>query len=87
MAADRIRKLFGPRLRRARVAHGMTQEQLAGLSGLSVRFVAALERGERFPSLEAAARLYEALGYPSDGLLLPEEPEPSRRRGKSLRSY
>jgi transcriptional regulator with XRE-family HTH domain len=79
--ADKVLKQFGPRLRLARLARGMTQDQLAGLSGCSVRYIGALESGENFPSLRLLARLYEALGYPSDVLLLPQEPETGRRHG------
>src|SRR5690349_8402856 len=54
---------FGERLRRLRIAAGLTQEALAEQAGLSVRGVADLERGaRRFPRADTMRRLADALG-------------------------
>ncbi|GHF30802.1 hypothetical protein GCM10010218_10130 [Streptomyces mashuensis] len=53
---------FGLLLRRCRIAAGMTQEELAGASGLSVRAIGDLERGRtRRPQRRSVELLAEAL--------------------------
>jgi transcriptional regulator with XRE-family HTH domain len=54
---------FGARLRSCRQSAGMSQQDLAERSGLSVRAVSDLERGRtRFPYQDSLARLADALG-------------------------
>ena len=53
---------FGPLLRRARLAAGLTQDALAERAGLSVRGVQALERGAHQPQADTVRRLASALG-------------------------
>lgn len=56
---------FGARLRRARLAAGLTQEELAERAGLSARGIQDLERGLRAtPQRETVRRLAAALGVP-----------------------
>ncbi|MDP8951981.1 MAG: helix-turn-helix domain-containing protein, partial [Actinomycetota bacterium] len=58
---------FGARLRRLREAAGLTQEELAGRSGLSTRAISGLERGERkHPYPHTARSLADALGLADD---------------------
>ncbi|HEX6799279.1 MAG TPA: helix-turn-helix domain-containing protein [Ktedonobacterales bacterium] len=69
MSTDRISPLFGTSfgtlLRRYREAAGMTQEQLAGRAGLSVRGISDLERGVRqSPRRETLDLLASALALP-----------------------
>ena len=79
MATDDSRSSFGERLRRLRVAAGLSQEALAERSGLSVQAIGALETGKRrrpYPHTVAAlvgaleltesqrAELAEARGSP-----------------------
>jgi DNA-binding CsgD family transcriptional regulator/transcriptional regulator with XRE-family HTH domain/tetratricopeptide (TPR) repeat protein len=53
---------FGERLRRARLAAGLTQEELAERAGLSVRGISDLERGaRRSPRRDTLALLADAL--------------------------
>jgi DNA-binding CsgD family transcriptional regulator/transcriptional regulator with XRE-family HTH domain len=53
---------FGERLRRARLAAGLTQEELAERAGLSVRGISDLERGaRRAPRRDTLALLADAL--------------------------
>lgn len=51
----------GERIRSARQERGWTQAELAERAGLSVNYVARLERGELGPSLFVAHRIAEAL--------------------------
>ncbi len=54
---------FGARLRASRVSAGLSQEDLAERSGLSVRAISNLERGRaRWPYRETLYRLADALG-------------------------
>jgi tetratricopeptide (TPR) repeat protein/transcriptional regulator with XRE-family HTH domain len=56
---------FGARLRACRAAAGLTQEELACRSGLSVRAVSNLERGRtQWPYRDSLSRLADALGLP-----------------------
>lgn len=56
-----LRARFGERLKRLRQQRGMTQEQLAEASKLSVDFVSQIERGVSAPSFESLERLAKAL--------------------------
>lgn len=55
---DRI----GANVRRLRKAKGLSQEALAHEAGMSMRYLAGLERGEENPSLLFLVKLAEALG-------------------------
>ena len=65
----------GNRLRRARVAAGLTQFQLAVASGCSVRTIGAVEQGGRL-SREAATKLAPPLGVTAQELLGEAPPIP-----------
>jgi transcriptional regulator with XRE-family HTH domain len=54
-------ELRGRVLRRARVAQGLTQEELALAAGVSPTTVGHLERGGRVPTATTAAKLVAAL--------------------------
>lgn len=61
---------FAEALREYRLRSGLTQEQLAERSGVSVRTIAALEAGRgRTPRPTSVARLAEALRLPEDARL------------------
>jgi tetratricopeptide (TPR) repeat protein/transcriptional regulator with XRE-family HTH domain len=54
---------FGARLRACRQAAGLSQEELAGRSGLSIRAISNLERGRtRWPYRDSVHRLADAMG-------------------------
>jgi transcriptional regulator with XRE-family HTH domain len=71
-AADGRRRDFGSRVRRARVAAGLSQEALAARSGLHRTYVGSVERGERNVSLENIYRLADALGVDVRDLFGPQ---------------
>lgn len=65
MATDLER--FGQNVRKARLAHGWTQEQLAAESGLAYVQVSRIERGRREIRLRTLVKLVRALEVsPSD---------------------
>ncbi len=53
---------IGNRIRECRRRHGLTQTQLAGLSGTGLRFVSELERGKPSVSLSKTLAVLGALG-------------------------
>ncbi len=55
-------KAFGIYIRRERKAQHLTQEQLAGLTGVGVRFVRELEAGKESCQLGRALLVAAALG-------------------------
>jgi putative molybdopterin biosynthesis protein len=66
----------GPRLRMARQARGYSQQQLAGMAGVSRQAVSAVESGLSDPSLRVALALSRALGITVEDLFGPATPEP-----------
>jgi molybdate-binding protein/DNA-binding XRE family transcriptional regulator len=67
----------GRRLRLARQARGYSQQQLAGMAGVSRQAVSAVESGHSDPSLRAALALSQALGMTVEELFGPGEPAPA----------
>ena len=61
----------GDRLRLARLAHGFSQQQLAGMAGVSRQAVSAVEAGHSDPSLRVAFALAQALGMTVEELFGP----------------
>jgi len=66
----------GARLRLARQARGFSQQQLAGMAGVSRQAVSAVEAGLSDPSLRVALVLARALGLTAEELFGPAIPEP-----------
>jgi len=65
-------KRFGDRVRELRIKKGLSQEQLAELSGLHRTYISSLELGKRNVSLINIFALAKALGVTPDKLLKPE---------------
>jgi molybdate-binding protein/DNA-binding XRE family transcriptional regulator len=61
----------GARLRQARQARGFSQQQLAGMAGVSRQAVSAVESGHTDPSLRVALALGRALGMTVEELFGP----------------
>src|SRR5580698_3476888 len=64
----------GTRLRLARQARGLSQQQLAGMAAVSRQAVSAVESGHSDPSLRVALALAHALGMAVEELFGPGEP-------------
>ena len=57
-----MRKLVGRNVKRIRQEKGLTQEQLAELSGFSQQYLSGLEQGRRNPTIVSIYELATALG-------------------------
>jgi putative molybdopterin biosynthesis protein len=66
----------GPRLRLARQARGFSQQQLAGMAGVSRQAVSAVEAGHSDPSLRVAFALAQALGLTVEEVFGPADLAP-----------
>ncbi|HEY9244540.1 MAG TPA: helix-turn-helix domain-containing protein, partial [Streptosporangiaceae bacterium] len=66
----------GMRLRATRQARGYSQQQLAGMAGVSRQAVSAVEAGHSDPSLRVALALASALGVTVEELFGPQLPTP-----------
>jgi putative molybdopterin biosynthesis protein len=64
----------GARLRLARQARGLSQQQLAGVAGVTRQAVSAVESGHSDPSLRVALGLARALGVTVEELFGPGDP-------------
>ena len=54
--------MLGVQLRKARLAAGLTQEQLAVRAGISREYVSLLEHDRKSPTLDMLFRLCRAMG-------------------------
>ena len=57
-----MRKLVGRNVKRIRQEKGLTQEQLAELSGFSQQYISGLEQSRRNPTIVSLYELATALG-------------------------
>ena len=55
--------MYGPFLRQLRTSRGMTQRQLAEISGISQPNISAYERGHRQPTIDVLNRIMVSCGY------------------------
>jgi transcriptional regulator with XRE-family HTH domain len=78
-----MRKLVGRNVKRIRQRNGLTQEQLAELSGFSQQYISSLETGGRNPTVVTVYELAMALGVSHLDVLRPSrdvKPSPKRSR-------
>ena len=66
-----MRKLVGGNVRRIRQKKGLTQEQLAEISGFSQQYISGLEQGRRNPTVVTLYELASALGVSPLDLVRP----------------
>ena len=60
---------IGKRIRKARMAKSLKQEELAEKCGLSVTYIGMIERGEKIPKLETFIEIANSLDVSADILL------------------
>jgi transcriptional regulator with XRE-family HTH domain len=70
-----MRKLVGRNVKRIRQEKGLTQEQLAELSGFSQKYISGLEQGRRNPTVVSVYELAMALGVGHIELVGPDGEE------------
>ncbi len=68
-----MRLLVGSNVKRVRQEKGLTQEQLADLSGFSQQYISGLEQGRRNPTIVTLYELALALGVSHLELVRPIE--------------
>jgi putative molybdopterin biosynthesis protein len=73
-ATTEVAQVHGARLRLARQARGLSQQQLAGVAGVTRQAVSAVESGHSDPSLRVALALAGALGMTVEALFGPGDP-------------
>jgi transcriptional regulator with XRE-family HTH domain len=69
---DALRGLVSRNIRQFRTISGLSQEKLAEKAGISVPFLGAIERGEKWPSPETFANIAYGLGIEPYDLMKPE---------------
>lgn len=63
------RQYLATNLRQARIARGLTQDDVAALSGVNRAYVSDLEHGKRNIGIDCIGRLAAALNMPATSLL------------------
>ncbi len=69
MTGRALKSILGSNARSLRRSRGLTQEAIAELLGVSPRYYAGLERGERNLTLDSIDTLAGQLGVPAKSLL------------------
>jgi transcriptional regulator with XRE-family HTH domain len=64
-----LKEILAINLRHARSARGLTQEELAERSGLSSRYIGAIERADVSASVSVLGRIAEALAIEPEVLV------------------
>ena len=66
MSGEYIKDCLGDTIKTSRILKGMTQPQLAGILGISTRYLKLIENDGRKPSYKLLARIVVELEIPSD---------------------
>jgi transcriptional regulator with XRE-family HTH domain len=77
MEARQAQTLLGRRIKALRLRQNLTQEALGERAGLNYKYLGAIERGERNPSLKQLLKIAQALKVEPHELLIVEQEEPS----------
>nr|WP_047576997.1 helix-turn-helix transcriptional regulator [Methylobacterium sp. ZNC0032] len=67
-----VQQVVGRNVARIRRARGMTQEDVARVSGFSQQYLSGLESGTRNPTIKTLSELAQALGVGFWDLVRPE---------------
>ena len=71
-----LKEVVAINLRRIRHAKELTQEELADAAGLSARYVGAIERADKSPSVSVLGRIADALEIDPCELIRSVKPRP-----------
>jgi transcriptional regulator with XRE-family HTH domain len=69
---DALKSLLSRNIKLYRVHSGLSQAELAEKAGISVPYLGAVERGDKWPSPSTLAAIARSLGHEPYALLLPE---------------
>lgn len=69
---EEILKTFGQTIKGARKAAGLTQEALAEKTGVTTRYIMAIENENKHPSMKVLYKLIRALQISADTIFYPE---------------
>lgn len=70
----RWEQIVGTNIRRLRKAKGLSQEKLAAESGIDMRYLGGIERGQENPTIAVVGNIAQALGvHPSSLLVEPRK--------------
>jgi len=69
---EALKSLLSRNIRLYRVHSGLSQAELAEKAGISIPYLGAVERGDKWPSPTTLAALAFSLGHEPYALLLPE---------------
>lgn len=67
-----VHELIGRNFKRIRLSKGMTQEDVASVSGFSQQYLSGLENGTRNPSVRSLSDIAKALGVTFWDLVRPD---------------
>lgn len=70
---------IGQRIRKYRKSHGMTQDELAGMAGISTAHLSHIENGSTRISLATLMSITDALGITPNDVLF-DRPDPAKSR-------
>lgn len=79
-----LARRIGARLREARMARGLTQEQVAESIRVSTEFYRRMESGRALPSVRTLRRLVRCLQVSADYLLARDERRPESEQTRML---
>lgn len=71
--------MLGEQIRKARIAKGLTQEELAHEAGISRNYVSLLELNQKSPTVDVLLRVCEAMNVSAASLIAAVERERKRR--------
>lgn len=75
-----VRTSVGRNFAHIRNAKGLTQEQVAELSGISQQYLSGLELGKRNPTILTLHELAQALGVTIEDLVRANTPRPGQSK-------
>ena len=82
---EALRVTFGGNFKAARIKAGLTQTDIAGLTGIAQTYISSIECGKQNPTLDTLAVLAEAIGSDVRSLLKPLPTPAARSRKRAPR--